>query len=126
MGSPLAASLFLVAVVVTSLFVENVRCDVVIRNYSSSFPAIRDEPATFGPRLPAKGVTGPLKAADPITGCTEWLKNPYTGPWIALMERSVPAEQCSFVLKVRVVRRASSRRSSLFVIFHFHFQMSLC
>jgi hypothetical protein len=34
-------------------------------------------------------------------GCTA-LMNPYAGPWIALMERSLATEECGFVLKVRV------------------------
>ena len=74
-----------------------VGAEVVIDNYT--FPNIKDEPAQFGPRLPAEGVTGPLKAAVPIEGCAP-LKNEYTEPWIALLERSAPPEQCSFVTKV--------------------------
>jgi len=33
-------------------------------------------------------------------GCTP-LTNPYAGPWIALMERSLATEECGFILKVR-------------------------
>lgn len=97
-SSSLVPLLLFVAAVLSSA-PGHVSGSVVIRNYT--FPEIQDEPAVFGPRIPAKGVTGTLKVAVPIEGCTGALTNPYTGPWIALLERSLPAKQCSFVLKVR-------------------------
>jgi len=99
------------------------RCDaaVVVRNTTHegvdgmSFPTAD---ATFGPRLPASGLTGTLALADPVDGCapiawTTLARPPSLGGApviIALMRRSAPsdARACDFVTKARNARDAGA------------------
>ena len=74
--------------------------------------------ATFGPRLPASGLTGTLALADPVDGCapiawTTLARPPSLGGApviIALMRRSAPsdARACDFVTKARNARDAGA------------------
>ena len=77
---------------------------VVIQN--SPYPEVVDAEAVFGPRVPSGGVTGMLRVASPVTGC-EKLTNTGDGPWIALMQRSEPSENCGFVTKARPPRAST-------------------
>lgn len=74
---------------------------VVVRNFD--LPEMKDAEAAFGPRVPGDGVTGALQVADPIDACGEALKNRHKGPWVALVERSLPSVDCDFLSKVRRV-----------------------
>ena len=74
---------------------------VVVRSYAGYLPyQLKDEPAVFGPRVPADGVTARLEEASPKEAC-EALTNKYEGRWIALVRRSFGTEKCDFVTKVR-------------------------
>ena len=70
---------------------------VVVRSYAGYLPyQLKDEPAVFGPRVPADGVTARLEEASPKEAC-EALTNKYEGRWIALVRRSFGTEKCDFV-----------------------------
>lgn len=83
---------------------------VVVRSYAGYLPVVKDEPAVFGPRVPADGVTARLEEASPKEAC-EALTNKYEGRWIALVQRSFGTEKCDFVTKVRT--RGCSAAGSL-------------
>jgi len=85
---------------------------IVIQN--GTFPAVRDVPALFGAHIPPEGLTGYLKAASPLSGCTPLTNPPYPEPWIALLERSLPSDQCGFVTKVRNAERAGAAAAIVF------------
>lgn len=80
---------------------------VVVRSYAGYLPVVKDEPAVFGPRVPADGVTARLEEASPKEAC-EALTNKYEGRWIALVQRSFGTEKCDFVTKVRNAEMAGA------------------
>lgn len=80
-------------------------------NSQFDFEEFEDAPATFGPNLPERGVTGLLVEAYPRDGCQyveppPTIRNPVKN-WILLVPRFTNEVNCSFEMKVRVAQAAN-------------------
>jgi len=105
----------LVVLALTALFAR-ADADIKVKDIgrNATFPDIRDEPALFGLRVKHDGVSGDLKVAEPLRACSP-LKNPeYTEPWVALIQRSPPSEECSFIMKAKHAEEAGAVAAIVF------------